>query len=183
MCLYCYRHLNRILWSFKGISHSGFWLQKPQVCTPITPPALKNNSDPLQGSAALPYCNSTISPHTHPPPPVAHRIREAVESPRKRPRKRHLASIALHIPSQCTADRSRPDHPRNKTLEPRVQEKKTNFLSVQSWGGSPLPPRSPRQGNTSGDSPWSLSRLSYREATLGRTDCKAGRAARGSRSS
>lgn len=151
MCLYCYRHLNRILWSFKGISHSGFWLQKPQVCTPITPPALKNkNSDPLQGSAALPYCNSTISPHTHPPPPpVAHRIREAVESPRKR----HLASIALHIPSQCTADGSCPNHPRNKTLEPRVQEKNKFPLGAVLGRVPPLPPHSPRQGNTSGDSP------------------------------
>lgn len=76
LCLYCYRHLNRILWSFKGISHSGFYLQKPQVCTPITPPALKKTPIQIHFRAAQLYLSVILqSPLTHPQPsPIASRI-------------------------------------------------------------------------------------------------------------
>lgn len=182
MCLYRYRHLNRILWSVHRNQPLWLlWAEATKSAHTHNTPCTKKREKKIQihpravhirltGTPQPPLTPpSPVSPPPHPtPPPPLPTINLPMGAP-----------AAPHGPWRC---RTGSDHPSSNTSwGERGGESEVSFRCSPTKAAPPSPPPpllAPRRGYLGG-SPWSSSRLSYRAATWGRTGCRAGRAARG----
>lgn len=181
MCLYRYRHLNRILWSVHRNQPLWLlWAEATKSAHTHNTPCTKKREKKIQihPRAVHIRLTGTPQPPLTPPSPVS------PPPPHTTPpiaynKSSHGSSRSTARPMEVQ-DRLRPPQQQHKLGGKGGARVKFPFVAVLRRLPPPPPPPllAPRRGYLGG-SPWSSSRLSYRAATWGRTGCRAGRAARG----